>query len=202
MNLKDYTLTDFIAKATDTSSLPGGGSICALNGALAASLGIMVLGLSRKKIQAPEKVEKLRALSDELRENIEADGRSFEGVLEGLKMPKETPEEAALRSRAIQEGYQRAMEVPHSTVLGSLEVLKILASVAKDMDPYAYSDLRIARDLAMTAIHGALYTMDLNLPHLSNEEKKEHYRRLMEEEEEMARAHAIAIEQTLQLLEG
>src|SRR5271168_3637343 len=75
---------DAVAAPTAT---PGGGSVSALASALAASLGQMVAGLSRKKKSQAAHVDKLsaeldelRRTSDELAEAIDRDAASYDAV--------------------------------------------------------------------------------------------------------------------------
>ncbi len=51
MNLQDLSIKDFLAKTAGSDPVPGGGSIAALCGTLAAALAEMVTGLTigRKK---------------------------------------------------------------------------------------------------------------------------------------------------------
>src|SRR5882762_5919726 len=75
---------DAVAEATPT---PGGGSVSAFAAAMAAALGQMVAGLSRKKkLQAPfvdklsENVDALRKTADELTAAIDRDASSYDAV--------------------------------------------------------------------------------------------------------------------------
>src|SRR6266481_2439165 len=92
---------DAVAEATPT---PGGGSVSAFAAAMAAALGQMVAGLSRKKkLQAPfadklsENVDALRKTADELTAAIDRDASSYEAVMAAFKMPQGNDEEKAAR---------------------------------------------------------------------------------------------------------
>src|SRR5215471_18042219 len=78
----------FLDAVAAPSATPGGGSASAFAGALAASLGQMVAGLSRKKKsqaayvdQLSEQLEALRHTADELTQAIDRDARSFAAVM-------------------------------------------------------------------------------------------------------------------------
>src|ERR1700704_3970189 len=92
---------DAVAEPTPT---PGGGSGSAYAAALAAALGQMVAGLSRKKkMQAPfvdklsENVDALRKTADELTAAIDRDASSYEAVMAAFKLPQGNPEEMHAR---------------------------------------------------------------------------------------------------------
>src|SRR6202035_4367288 len=90
----------FLDAVSAPTATPGGGSVAALAGALAASLGEMVAGLSRKKKSQSAFAEDLgasiaamRQASRKLATAIDRDAQSYEAVMAALKLPKETAEE-------------------------------------------------------------------------------------------------------------
>src|SRR2546427_549917 len=92
---------DAVAQPTAT---PGGGSVSAFAGALAASLGQMVTGLSRKKKSQVRYVDRLSAALDELRRTaeeltraIDRDAESYDAVMAAFKLPQGKAEESKLR---------------------------------------------------------------------------------------------------------
>lgn len=172
MKLADMRLSDYIKKAEDTSSVPGGGSIAALCGALAASLAAMVLNLSGAETQA----KAYGKFSDRLRENIDEDSTSFDDVLKAFRMEKTTEEEKKMRNLAIEEGYKRAIDVPLSTMEASLGVVQTLKEQEEFIGDEALSDLYMAADLALTAFNGAKDTAMLNVAALKDEATGSVYR--------------------------
>src|SRR5579864_2547176 len=108
----------FLEAVAAPTATPGGGSVSALAGALAASLGQMVAGLSRKKkSQAPfvnelsEALDHLRRSSAELAEAIDRDAAAYEAVMAAYKLPQESAGEKCLREEAIQRATRGAAEV-------------------------------------------------------------------------------------------
>src|SRR5690349_24951496 len=86
--------------AADTPT-PGGGSVAALAGALAAALVAMVgrLTVGRKKYAAVqgamgESIVRAEALRAELTALMRQDSTAFERVMQALKMPQGSPAEA------------------------------------------------------------------------------------------------------------
>src|SRR5216684_4064707 len=117
---------DAVAQPTAT---PGGGSVAALAGALSASLGQMVAGLSRKKKsqaayveQLSEAIAEFQAASRALAEAIDRDAASFESVMAAYKLPQGNPEEQQRREGAIQQALQGAAQVPLEVARGAAEI--------------------------------------------------------------------------------
>ncbi len=110
--LADLTVKDFLDKVACSDPVPGGGSIAALNGALASSLSTMVarLTVGKKGYEVSEEVMQhaqtitLRLL-DEFIALIDKDSAAYNEVFACFKLPKTTDEEKAARS-AYPEGNQ------------------------------------------------------------------------------------------------
>src|SRR6266849_5382515 len=109
----------FLEALAAPTATPGGGSVSALAGALAASLGQMVAGLSRKKKsqaafanQLSEAIDQLRRNAAELAEAIDRDAAAYDAVMAAYKLPQESAEEKRVRDKAIQRTTRGAAEVP------------------------------------------------------------------------------------------
>ena len=165
MKLVDMSLYDYIIKAQDKSSVPGGGSVAALCGALAASLAAMVLNLSGAEDMAKE----YDIFSKQLRANIDDDSTSFDGVLKAFRMPKTTEEEKKARRLAIEEGYKEAIDVPILTMQSSYLIIYTLIKHEAYIGDEALSDLYLAADLALTAFNGAKDTAMINVEALKDD---------------------------------
>ena len=151
--LADLTVKDFLDKVACSDPVPGGGSIAALDGALASALSTMVarLTVGKKGYEASEEVMQhaqtitLRLL-DEFIALIDKDSAAYNEVFACFKLPKTTDEEKAARSAAIQEATKQAALVP-------LEVARIICvyySLFHTSDSFiAYPDgyLRLSRFL-------------------------------------------------------
>lgn len=191
MKLIDLSVSQYIEKAADKTSMPGGGSVAALCGALASSLAVMVLKLSG--------VDDITwglydVHSEFLQENIDKDSTSFDDVLKAFKLPKNTEEETKIRSAAIQKGYIKAIDVPLSTMEEAGKVLDLMAKHLPLMGEEAFSDALIAADLARTALRGAAHTVRLNLASLKDETLKASYEKRMAQIERNAKIHYEAIQ--------
>jgi len=167
----------FVTAVAAPSATPGGGSVSALGGALAAALGEMVCGLSlnRKSLEAHhtklrELQNRLSSLRQRLLENIDRDAQSYEAVMAAFKLPKSTENEKARRAQAIEEAGKNATSVPLETAGLSAEVAKIISSLSDITIPVAAPDLAVALDLAGTAQRGAIENVRANLPSIRDQE--------------------------------
>ncbi len=164
------------AVAADTPT-PGGGSVSALAGALAAALGEMVCRLTLKKKsygQHHEAVQaslaKLTGLRARLMEAIDRDAASYDAVMAAFKLPKTTAEEQAARAKAIEEASKIAAAVPLETAELAVEAARVVKELQTITVPQAASDLKVALGLAAAARAGAVENVRANLPSISDRE--------------------------------
>ncbi len=165
----------FVTAVAAPTATPGGGSVSALGGALAAALGEMVCGLSlnRKTLevhhtQLRELQNQLSSLRQRLLENMDRDAQSYEAVMAAFKLSKSTEIEKTKRAQAIEEGGKNATSVPLETAELSVEVAKIISSLRDITIPLAAPDLAVALDLAGTAKRGAIENVRANLPSIKD----------------------------------
>ena len=156
---------------------PGGGSVSAYCGVLAASLGEMVCNLTigkQKYAAAEPRLTEIRSelerLGARLRELIAEDAASFEAVLQAYRLPKDTDEQKAHRAAQIQIALRGAVDVPVETAQRGFGVLKLLGELADIGNPNALSDVAVGAQLAQTAIRGASYNVGVNLDSISDRE--------------------------------
>jgi formiminotetrahydrofolate cyclodeaminase len=166
----DATLGSFAELVAAGTPAPGGGSVAAYCGMMAAALGRMVCNLTIGKPKFADREarltgfrEELERLGRRLRELIAEDAASFEAVLAAYRMPKETDEQKAARSQGIQAAIGVAVSVPLETAERSFEVLKLLREIADSGNPNAISDVAVGSQLAEVAIKGASYNVAANL---------------------------------------
>ena len=163
---------DAVAQPTAT---PGGGSVAALAGALGASLGQMVAGLSRKKKSQAAYLEPLsdalaefQSASRALAEAIDRDAASFESVMAAYKLPQATPEEQGRRETAIQNALQGAANVPMEVARKAAQIFDQLGKLESIASPSMLSDIRVGRLMAGAAVQGALENVAINLQSITD----------------------------------
>lgn len=192
------SFAELVAEGTPA---PGGGSVAAYCGVLAAALGRMMCNLTigkKKYEQVQPRVKQIRAeiegLSARLREIIDEDAASFERVMAAYRMPKENTEQAAKREQAIEIAGRDAIAAPRQTAKYALAVLKYLAELSKIGNPNAFPDLTTGSHLALVAVKGASYNIGVNLPMLKDQEFVDRSRQMIKALIEESEAYARQIE--------
>ena len=176
MGLQDMPLTTFGEALASSSPTPGGGCASALAGALAASLAAMVArntAASEKFADRAAEMNQALVEADRLRSEllslVDADAGAFAQVMAAFRMPKETPQEQAARSQAIQAGYKAAVEPPMLVCTQSVRVLELALQVAEHGNPNAVSDAGVAALLAAAALEGGALNVEINLGSIKDE---------------------------------
>lgn len=164
---------DFLDRVAENSPTPGGGTVAALAGALAAALVQMVAGLTigKKKYAAVEaEMKELRARARDLRPGLTAlmrrDSEAFEAVLAAGRLPKATPAEEQARAAALQRATLEAARVPLATARWAAEVADLAGVAARNGNPNAVTDAGSAAWLARAAGEAALLNVQINLQSL------------------------------------
>ena len=164
------SLGSFVADVASSAPVPGGGSVVAHVGSLAAALAQMVAGLTigRKKYAAVESEMKemaLRAahLVRRLAELKNEDAAAYTLVSDAYKLPKESSEQQTARAAAIQAALVKAAEVPLETARWCAEVAALAATCAEKGNTNAASDAGVAALLAEAACRGAAYNVRINV---------------------------------------
>lgn len=176
MNLQDLAVKEFIDKVTGNDPVPGGGSVSALNGSLAASLAAMVANLTvgrKKYAEVNDEMEELSArltgLSAQLLNDVDRDAEAYDRVFAAFKLPKETDEEKAVRTEAIQRETKYAAEVPMEVARTVHAMLPLIDTVARKGNSNAVTDACVAMMCARTAVLGALLNVRINLTSITDE---------------------------------
>lgn|GEM_PF-252767 len=169
--LSEMSVSRFLDELASNSPAPGGGSVAALAGAMAAGLVSMVCNLSigNEKFAAAD--AELRATLTaaeagraDLSRLMEEDTAAYNAVIAAYKLAKGSDEEKAARSTAIQAALQQATAVPILTAEAAARLLPLAATAQEKGNPNAASDAYVARLLAEAAIKGALANAEINLP--------------------------------------
>ena len=162
-------LAPFLDAVAEPTATPGGGSVASLAAALAASLGQMVAGLSRKKKPGPHQEQLTEAAKefDSARQvlavAIDRDAQSFDSVLKAYRLPRNNPEDARQRDLLIQSALLAAVEVPLEVARQAAQIFERLGQLEPLSNPSMLSDVRVARLMASAAVRGALESVTLNL---------------------------------------
>ncbi len=197
--LVSMKVADFIDEVSRDTPAPGGGSIAAMAGALGSALASMVVNLSIGKGEFDPRYDELcqlaqsaQTIKDDLVRAIDADTEAFNEVIAGMRMAKDTPEQLALRSKAIQAGYKLAAEVPLRTAKLCREVLDLCQSVADIGNKAVMSDAGVGALMAYAGVQSAIHNVRINLPYTKDEafihKMKEQLGQLLTESKEICEA--------------
>jgi glutamate formiminotransferase/formiminotetrahydrofolate cyclodeaminase len=174
--LVDLTLTGFSEELASDSPAPGGGSVSALAGSLAASLAAMVGNLTHGKFEyekawgaVEQAAVKGQELKDRLLKAIDDDTEAFNSVMAAMRLPKKTDEQIAARSAALDEANKSATLVPYSVCEASLATFDLIDVMVEKGNPNSISDAGVAAYCAHTAVHGAALNVRINLPGIQDQ---------------------------------
>jgi len=194
------SVSDFSLALASDAPAPGGGSAAAAAGASGAALLAMVVRLTvgKEKYRAswPE-LEPLTARLEEVRvrllELVDEDTAAFDAVVAARRLPKDEPEAAARRTRAIDEANLVATTVPMQTAFFAHEALKTAPLVLEKGNLNAASDAWVAALLLHGAALGALANVRINLPGVNDPELSRGFR---EDADGLERRAAQALAET------
>ena len=167
--LSSLSLTDFANETSSESPAPGGGSISAYCGTLAASLTTMVANLSSHKRGWDDRWEffsdwakKGLDVQNELIDLVDKDTDAFNQIIESIRLPKVTEEEIKKRNEAISKATKNAILVPLSIMEKAYDCMKITKEMALHGNPNSISDAGVASLCAIAAIKGGLLNVKIN----------------------------------------
>jgi formiminotetrahydrofolate cyclodeaminase len=164
------SVKDFLAAAAAKTPAPGGGSVTALVGALAAAMGEMVVNYSigKKGLEAfqeelvPAQKELARARELLLQLLVE-DQIAFEELTRARKLP-DGPAKAAAMNVAV----LACIRVPEAIGATAVRVLEIADTQLNFVNHHLLSDLAVCADLAMATARCAIYNVRVNMTHVTD----------------------------------
>jgi formiminotetrahydrofolate cyclodeaminase len=160
--LQELTIEEFLEELAARKPTPGGGSVAALSGALAAGLVSMAAEFSRNK----DFSEEARTLMNTLADLVDRDAQAF-------------------AARDLKE----ATRVPLQTAKHSYTVLKLAGALLEICNPRVITDIGVAAKMAEAAVKGAMLNVEVNLASIGDEDYK---REVLKEAEEYSRADSLA----------
>ena len=188
MELSELTVRSFANLLGSNAPAPGGGSAAALAGSLGAALTSMVnaLTVGRKKYAEYEETaqaafDAASVLKDRFLDAMEKDTEAFNEFSAAMALPKESPEEKAARSAAMQLALKRCIESPLHVMELCFETIKLTESSLGKTNVNALSDLGVSALMLSTAVQGAWLNVLINLGGLKDEAAAAAYRTKGEE---------------------
>ena len=204
--LVDMTCTGFAEETASESPAPGGGSISAYMGALAAALGTMVANLSSHKAGWDDRWEYFSnwadngmAVMNELLYLVDEDTAAFNKIMDVFGMPKGTEEEKAARAEAMEVATLYATQVPLRTMKAAYKAFDVVRAMAEEGNPNSVSDAGVGALAARSAVMGACLNVKINAAGLKDRAMAE---ALVKEAEEIQAAAQKAEAEILAVVES
>ena len=167
--LVDMTCAGFAEETASESPAPGGGSISAYMGALAAALGTMVANLSSHKAGWDDRweyfsdwAEKGMNIMNELLALVDEDTAAFNKIMDVFGMPKGTDEEKEARAIAMENATLYATQVPLRTMKAAYKAFEVVRAMAEEGNPNSVSDAGVGALAARSAVMGACLNVKIN----------------------------------------
>jgi len=172
----ELTIDQFLAKANSSDPVPGGGSIAAVTGALASSMGQMVLNLTIGK-------EKYKSFENDCRSHLSSlanaqklmlglldeDIAAFSLYSDARKLDKADPQ----RQARMDEAMDVCVRVPLEISAVALGILEDLDKIKEKSNTYLLSDLGVGAELASATVHAALLNVRANLAYIKDNAKSQ-----------------------------
>ena len=176
MKLVEQRVIDFVAVTASKEPTPGGGAIAALTAATGAALAEMVANLTfgKKGYEAVQtEMEELQAKAEAIRERMlelsQADADVFNIFMDALGLPKNTDEEKATRTAAIQQAYKDAAMVPFEIGELAYQIFDLAELASRKGNQNLITDGIIAAINARAAVKSAFLNVRINLSGIKDE---------------------------------
>jgi len=204
MKLVEGSLREFSDILASDAPTPGGGSAAALMGALGASLTGMValLTVGRKKYAEHETlmkdvIRRAESLRLSMLDIIDRDADAFNMVTGALAMPRDTDDEKAARSAAMQAALKACTATPFEMLECSSGALELIQKMVGKFNTNAASDLGVAALSLKASAQGAWLNVLINLDGIKDEAFVAEHRKTGDELVRKAIALADDIENAL-----
>lgn len=169
MAFREETISAFIDSLSSKAPVPGGGGASALAGALAGALTHMVAALTagKPKYAAVEaQMQQLLTQSEEIVSRflslMDEDATAFEPLARAYRMPKETDDEKAEKTRVMEEALKSAVQPPLSIMEACRDAVLLIDLCAQKGSVVAVSDAGVAASLCRAALEGASLNVFIN----------------------------------------
>jgi len=176
MHDQNSTIAAFLDAAAAKSPTPGGGSVAALAGALAASMGEMCVNYSigKKGLEAHQAdfAACLRELSHAramLLQLMVEDQAAYDVMTAARKLPADDPR----RQGKLDAATLACLRVPEAIAAVGLAILQQCDRLAGTSNVYLLSDLAVCADLAVATVRCGLNNVRANLSSLTDPADRE-----------------------------
>jgi glutamate formiminotransferase/formiminotetrahydrofolate cyclodeaminase len=199
------TEPSFLEQLAAGTATPGGGSAAAYTAAMAASLLSMVarLTLGKKKYKDVEDqmaaiIPEADQLRKELEDSVSQDSEAFQAVLQAYALPKENQKEQTKRTKAIEQAFQKAADVPLHVASKATRLLELASQVAQNGNINAITEAGSAGMLAIAALQAAGMNIRANAQSTSDQASAEAWLNDLQELEQAALEFQAKLKEVLQ----
>lgn len=169
------SLNDFLVVMGSNSSTPGGGSACAMAGAMSAALLTKAcrLTMGREKYLDSETLVRAVLVEAEglrlaLLDLVDQDAKAYDQIKTARSQPRTTDVHQRRRQTAVQQAMRLATDTPLAVARHSARTHELAQSLVGQVNGTTASDVGVAALLASSAIEGAAMTVEMNLPHIQD----------------------------------
>ncbi len=166
----------FLDTLASSAPTPGGGSVAAMTGAMAAGLVSMVCALSEGKKHFADYAEDLarihtqaEAIRSDLQSLAQQDVAIFSRLAAAYKLPRTTDADAASRQAAIQQVTRYAADVPLRVARTVTNLLPLCTALAPRCSRMIVSDIGVAAVLVRATVQSAILNIEINLAGLEDQ---------------------------------
>jgi formiminotetrahydrofolate cyclodeaminase len=172
---KEVELSEYVAEAAAGHSTPGGGSVSALAGALAAAMSEMCASFTVKSDKyasvhrtAKEMLRELTTIRERLMDLVEEDVEAYKAVTNALRMPKSTEMEKAARKQTLDGAFRAALEPPRQVMRNASRVSHIAGKLVDIGNRNLITDVGASAILAEATCAAARLNIEVNLTYLGD----------------------------------
>ena len=180
MSTEEHGIGTWLEALSSDAPTPGGGAAAGVAAATGAALIAMVGRLTAGKAGFEEVDARMRDLVDRADRDrmdflrlADEDAKAFDSVMASFKLPKETDQEKASRTLAIQDAYEAAAAVPLDLAKRSVDLMEVAEDATALGNPHAASDGYSAGALLFAATLAALANVRINAAGLKDEAKSQ-----------------------------
>lgn len=175
--ITEKTIGSFLDILASDTPTPGGGSVAALTGAMAAGLISMVCSIMLKKKKLPEEdahefrtvYNRAEELRNELQRLAQQDVVIFERLSAAYKLPRTTEADASARQAAIQKITREAAEIPLAMAHYASAIFPLCTAIVNRCSRLLVSDVGVGAVLARSTVQTALLNVEINLTSLEDQ---------------------------------
>ena len=171
MHDQNSSIKQFLDAAAAKQPTPGGGSVTALAGALAATMGEMVLNYSiGKKDLEPFQGELKPALAEcqRARQLLVQLMAEDQAAYAALTAARKLPDGSAERASQLPAALAACIRGPQAIAATAVAVLELCERVVNFVNPWLLSDLAVCADLSMATVRCAVYNVRVNLTDITD----------------------------------